>query len=441
MNFIFKAYLRFTLLLLIACLVFGVIACWAFLYPESYKTILPFQQIRPCHVTAALFWILSAAAIGIMYYKNEEFAVQTKLKNAETLFIGTWFIIILLIFINYSAKNFGGREYWEFPPELNIPLLMGWIMFMVSYYSSLFRFKYQNRIPAYTWMWSTGILFFLFTLIEQNLYSIPWFRNSFLREMTVQWKSNGSMVGAWNQMVYGTALFLMVKISGNDSVATTKKAYFSYLLGLINLMFNWGHHIYNLPAASWIRTISYGISMTEWILIISIIQGFKRKLEEIKKLRHIIEYKFLIASEFWVFANLLLALLMSIPAINRYTHGTHITVAHAMGTTIGINTMILLASLCYMLDVNELNQNTKRFISFGFWLSQLSLLVFWLSLIVAGILKGYEAIYLGKTDFNDIMDPVLQVLKVLSYSGLALLAGIASIAIVLIKRAGSFRYE
>lgn len=58
-------------------------------------------------------------------------------------------------------------------------------------------------------------------------------------------------------------------------------------------------------------------------------------------------YRFLMAADYWVIINLAMGILMSIPAINLYTHGTHITVAHAMGTTIGINVMIILASAFY----------------------------------------------------------------------------------------------
>ena len=157
------------------------------------------------------------------------------------------------------------------------------------------------------------------------------------------------MVGAWNQMIYGTALFLMVRISGDEGIARGQKVFVFWFLGLSNLMFNWGHHIYNVPTAGWIRHVAYGISMAEWIFLINIMRGFRHKLAEQRRYKHLLPYRFLIASELWVFLNLFLALLMSIPAINRYTHGTHITVAHAMGTTIGINSMILLASLGYML--------------------------------------------------------------------------------------------
>ena len=85
--------------------------------------------------------------------------------------------------------------------------------------------------------------------------------------------------------------------------------------------------------------------------------------------------------------NLALALLISIPAINYFTHGTHITVAHAMGTTIGINTTILLASVFYIFNRmgwkpadREPGKFQGPFLTFN-----ISLLFFLFSLVMAGI--------------------------------------------------------
>ena len=52
---------------------------------------------------------------------------------------------------------------------------------------------------------------------------------------------------------------------------------------------------------------------------------------------------------------------MSIPAFNLYTHGTQITVVHAMGTTIGINTMIVLAGVFYCLPDEKLDYIWKDY--------------------------------------------------------------------------------
>ena len=419
-----KLLVAFALCMLLATLVFGSVAAFVFVFPDIGMH-LPFEQLRPTHVSAALFWIITAATVGVMHYKKEVFG-EGREPRFQMPFAVLWMAATIAVFGSYALRKFGGREYWEFPPFLCVPLLFAWILWMAAYFRS-----WRNRpkdAPLYVWMWTTGIVFFLITFIEQNLYQIPWFRDSFLREITVQWKSNGSMVGAWNQMIYGTALFLMVKLSGDEGIALGGKVFFFWFLGLSNLMFNWGHHIYNVPTAGWIRHVAYGISMAEWLIFINIIRSFRSKLEEHRKLKHLLVYRFLVASELWVFLNLLLALFMSIPAINRYTHGTHITVAHAMGTTIGINTMILLASLGYMLNVDEAAERVKWSIARGRTLAMVSLLIFWLALIIAGLLKGYRGTVLGMEDFQLLMEPVLQVLHVFAFAGLGLLAGLGLIA-------------
>lgn len=421
MNRSLKIFAAFTLSLLLLGLLLGCVAAWAFLYPAAFREWLPFQQLRPMHVSAALFWIIGGGVTGILFFKKEIFGTAEK-PALEKGFIFLWILTITVVFVSYSLKKFGGREYWEFPAWLGAPLLTGWVLLLLSFFKG-WRQR-PKPAPLYVWMWGTGLCFFLFTFLEQNLYHIPWFRQSFLREITVQWKSNGSMVGAWNQMIYGASLFLMVRLSGDKQIAQSRTAFFFYFLGLTNLMFNWGHHIYNVPGAAWVRHVSYAISMTEWVLFIAIIQGFKAKMSESKRLKHLVTYRFLLAAEGWVFLNLTLALFMSIPAVNRYTHGTHVTVGHAMGTTIGINTMILLGVFSEIISAQKLKETVLRWVRAGFWLTQGSLFIFWLALVTAGFLKGYRQVALGMTNFGEMMQPVQVVLHVFALGGFALLAGI-----------------
>jgi nitric oxide reductase subunit B len=407
-------------------------ASFAFLFPETWNNFLPFYQLRPFHVSAAVFWIISGATACLLFFKNETFTTHKSSPIAEKLFIFFWLGTILVIFGCYALKKFGGREYWEFPPILCFPLMMSWAFLMFSYFRPLL--KTAGKQPIYVWQWTTGVFFFILTFIEQNLWQISWFRESYLREVTVQWKSNGATVGAWNQILYGASLYLMVKLTGNENIAKGKTVFLFYLLGLSNLMFNWGHHIYNVPTPSWIRDFSYLISMTEWIFLIKIIQNFKKIMDERRRLRHLFTYRFIIASEFWVFLNLLLAIAMSIPAINRYTHGTHITVAHAMGTTIGINTMILLGAFSYILKIDDEAGKSRKIISLNYWISQYSLALFWFSLIAAGALKGYRSTAINMTVFQEMMQPVFTIIKVSSFAGIGLLISLGIIACIYISK-------
>ena len=79
--------------------------------------------------------------------------------------------------------------------------------------------------------------------------------------------------------------------------------------------------------------------MTEWILLAHIIYSWIKLLTQQNKKEHSIVYKFLITADNLVFLTLIIALLFSIPAINFFTHGRHITIACLM-STIGINTSI-----------------------------------------------------------------------------------------------------
>ncbi|HNU35609.1 MAG TPA: cbb3-type cytochrome c oxidase subunit I, partial [Methanomassiliicoccales archaeon] len=260
--------------MLLVALVLGVVAALAYLSPGA-AAVLPFQQLRPMHVSAALFWIITGASAVVMRFKDDAFGAARS-PALHAAFLVVWSVSLMLVFGAYGAMRFGGREYWEFPPMIAFPLLGAWLLLLLDYLRSWYR--RDSDPPLYVWMWTTGVVFFLITFVEQNLWQIPWFRENYMRELIVQWKSNGAMVGAWNQMIYGTALYLMVRISGDEGLARGPRAFAFWFLGLSNLMFNWGHHLYNAPTASWIRHLAYGISMAEWVLLIGIVRGFRAKL-------------------------------------------------------------------------------------------------------------------------------------------------------------------
>lgn len=432
---IYLYILRFSLVLLLAGLVFGIAGAFAF-SGESRIGWIPFERLRPLHVSSMVFWILSAAIGGLLFYVQE---IKGKITSSvwARAFSLLWMGTVITILLSFVAGKFGGREYWEYPPQLSLGILAAWVIFAFLFIrTGIWRLKQK---PVYVWMWLTGITFFLATFLESNLWLIPWFRDNVIRDITVQWKANGALVGSWNMLIYGAGFYLMGRISGTDSVAYKPLTFFFYFLGLTNLLFNWGHHTYVLPAAPWIRYISYGISMTEWIIFLNIVRNWRSTLSETRKYFHLVPYRFIAASEFWVFANLFLALMMSIPALHVYTHGTHITVAHAMGTTIGINTMILLASLFYILTINQesLSPATQNWVKAAFWMTNIFLAVFWLSLIAAGIIKAYYITGLGVSNYQFVMSKVYPVILVFAFSGIGLASGLSIHAVILLRRSFS----
>jgi len=397
----------------------GILGGLQYVLPEFLKDALPFSHIRPLHVSLVITWIFTAATGGIYYYMQ----IVSEKKIWSMKLAQIHFILFLItgtgILICFFSGWFGGREYYEFPPALSIPMFISWLLFAINFFKT-FRPKFSTA-PVYIWMWSTGIIFFCFTFIEQYLWNIPWFRDNLIRDITIQWKSLGAIVGSWNQLVYGTAFYIMEKISGNTNLARSRTTFFFYFLGLTNLMFNWGHHTYIVPAAPYIKTIAYVISMTELLILGSIMLAWRESLGKARRNFHLVPYRFLSASDIWIFLNLILAIAMSVPLINNYTHGTHITVAHAMGATIGINTMILLSSIFFIAEDQKFTIANK-FQRSGFWITNISLFVFWLSLIGAGIVKAAQSGM--KTPFSVMMEKLTPWFHAFTLAGFGIFTGI-----------------
>jgi nitric oxide reductase subunit B len=426
-----RALLVLSLSYLLLGLVFGTLSGFQYILPDFLKDQLSFRKTRPLHVYLVITWIFTAAQAGIYYY-------MPRISNRRIFWPGGLWLhfymqlaVSVFIIVSFFAGKFGGREYLEFPPVLGLFILLSWVPFAVNFFATLKPdFK---KIPAYIWFWTTGIIFFFITLSESYLWLFDFFRNNLVRDITIQWKALGSMVGSWNMLVYGTGMYVMEKISGDTRPNRSPLAFFFYFLGLTNLMFNWGHHTYIVPAEPWIRTVAYIISMTELLILGHIILQWRKTVSNARKNYHLIPYRLLTYADAWIFVNLALAIAISVPAWNYYTHGTHITVAHAMGATIGINTMILFASVFYLLQNEnaESHIQERRWIGPGILITNIALLFFWISLLGSGMVKMAGKI--NNKSFNAIMQESKPWFNIFTYSGVIIMIGLIMMIIPAIR--------
>jgi nitric oxide reductase subunit B len=405
---------------LAAGVVFGVIGGFQFIFPQFLEA-LSFTATRPLHVSLVVSWIFLAAVGGIYYYLPNKCDLPLWSERLPHWHFWIFLVTGLVILGSYLAGKFGGREYFEYPAMLSIPIVISWLLFGINYFKTAFR--QAGRWPVYYWMWGTGIFFFMFTFLEAHLWLLPYFRENMVREITVQWKSYGALTGSWNMMVYGTALFVAGKIAGDKNLGRSKLAFVMYFMGLSGLMFGWAHHTYLVPSEPWIRHLAYIVSMSELLILGKILWDWRGTLDAHKKNVHCNAYRFFVAADFWVFLNVILAIIISVPAFNLFTHGTHITVAHSMGTTIGINTMILLGSVYYVIREElpmDIRATCSKKISTGFWTTNIALGVFFLSLVMAGVSKG---IFEGGA-FQQMMLEIRPYLMAFAISGVVLMLGL-----------------
>ncbi len=103
-----------------------------------------------------------------------------------------------------------------------------------------------------------------------------------------------------------------------------------------------------------------------------------------------------------------------------------------MGSTIGINTMILLASVFYVIRAElplEVHAGPSKQVTAGYWLANISLAVFFVSLILAGLGKG---LYDGGS-FQEMMQSIRPFLLTFVASSVTLMLGLAIVLIHAIR--------
>ena len=426
-------FLITALLALLMGVTFGLLAALQYLIPEFLKDLLPFHKMRPFHVTTVITWIVLCATGSIYFYLSQ----VEKFKLFSDKLMKTHFIVFLItgigIYLSYFFGKMEGREYLAFTPILTIPILFGWLLFGINYFKTML--KQVKNWPIYYWMWGTGIVFMMIHLTEAHLWLMPYFREHVIKDLTVQWKSYGSFVGSWNMLVYGISIYVMAKIKGDHAIGRGKLAFFFYFLGLTNLMFGWAHHTYIVPTLPWIRYVAYGVSMTEWIVLGYMIYEWRRSLTKTEKDSYPLAYRFLVTTDFWIFVNLIIALLFSIPAINFFTHGTHITVAHSMGTTIGINTSILFASLLFIVSkISAFTKKEETSIKRSLLGFNISLFLFFMALLVAGARRSHWMYAGNDTSFSNMQESLFWVYMAFFVFGITLTTSMVFIGLPILRK-------
>lgn len=420
------AFIGLAFVYLLTGLLFGVIGGIQYALPPFLKEQLGFEKSRPLHVYLVINWIFTIAQGCIYYFLPRITGKEFSRPKGPWIHFALQVLTSVLIITAFYTGSFGGREYFEFPPVLGGLMALTWLPFAINFFGM--AAPGFTKHPASVWGWTAGIFLFFLSMSESYLWLFDYFFSNEIRDITVQWKGFGSMIGSWNLLMFGCSIYVMEQY-GNVRMGKTKMSYAFLFVGLMNVLFNWGHHIYSVPTASWIKTVAYITSMTEMLILGNIIRNWRKKFKAAQKRFYVLPYRLLSISDVWITLNLIVGVAMSIPQLNYYTHGTHITVAHAMGATIGINTMILMAAAFYILERYFPLQFLKRFklLARGITITNISLIIFWTSMLGSGVTR-----IIGKIEgqpFAVIMERSAPFFKLFAVSGGFILLGLGIVAV------------
>ncbi len=191
-------------------------------WPGSHASF-PFRTMRPLHVTLSTAWIFLAYLAALRVFVPRACGVTWRHPRLSKLSFWLMAAAGATAVGGYLTGRWTGREYVELVPAASAMILAAWALFLVAYFRTVLA--RPRPWPAYLWMWSCGLALFTVTFVEAHLWMLPYFRDNIARDLTVQWKSYGSLVGSWNLVVYGLALYLAERVSGDETTGTRPLAY------------------------------------------------------------------------------------------------------------------------------------------------------------------------------------------------------------------------
>ena len=316
----------------------------------SFQSIgLDLRQLRPIHTAFAAAWIFLGGVAVVHRWLQDHGGVATAGDRWRLrIQVGSWAIAGLGILVTLAMGIGSGREYVGFHPVFSVFILLGWICFVWNFFRVAGPDFFER--PLYLTMWGVGMLFFVVTFVEQHLYLLPSFFGNPVQDLQVQWKATGTLVGSFNLFVYGSIIYIGERISRDARYGHSRLAYALFAVSLLNSFTNFAHHSYHLPQDHIVKWISFVVSMLEITILCRAVYELWRLVNATDEKAFCAARGSFAASKYWTVFILLSSVLISIPPLNALIHGTYVVTGHAMGATIGIDTMILLGAVIWILS-------------------------------------------------------------------------------------------
>ena len=335
-------------------LLFGFLAALYYIPEISARAVkagISLVQLRPLHTTFASAWLFLGAVTAVQKYLSDEFGLPTANEARRfRLQMILWGLAGLAAAITLPLGITSGREYVGFHPSISALIAGGWLLFAWTFFARVGPDFFKR--PVYVYMWAAGILYFLYTFAEAHAWLLDGVWQRPVADLQIQWKSCGALVAAFNQMVYGGLTYFGAKHSGDERIGHSRTAFALFGVGLLNSLTNYAHHTYHLPQSHAIKWIAFAVSMLEIILLLRLLHEVSSALRLRRRplWEHInITERLTSLAKHWNVFLLTLALAISVPPWNSLIHGTHVVMAHAMGSELAIDTYILLGLFAWVL--------------------------------------------------------------------------------------------
>ncbi|MCB9079213.1 MAG: cbb3-type cytochrome c oxidase subunit I [Anaerolineaceae bacterium] len=369
--------------------------------------VLPFQAIRAAHTTMAIIWVVGMWMAGSVYTalllggKTKSWHRPVAILSIVVLALsvaGTMVGIYTsiqgwLTGPEWAIIGSEGTEYLEMGRLWRAGLGLGFVLWTAVLISVLASARVRWRPLLNLLMLAVGGItaaFFASFIYRPDSH---WVVIDFWRWWTVHNWVEG--IFAFFQLLVTGWFLAGLRLVTREEV--TKSAYLEGILVLLAGFLAIGHHFWWVGEPTMWLGVGSVFSTLEvlplFLLLFSALRVLKSKAITLST-QHRWPLYFFLAAAIWQFIGSgILGLLINLPVVNYYEHGTFLTVAHSHASFLGGFGFIALGLLLYAIRHAEPDGWSERRLFWGFWALNVGLaLMLVVSVVPVGVLQLLEAV-------------------------------------------------
>jgi cytochrome c oxidase cbb3-type subunit I len=401
---------------------FGVVASLKMHLPDllTGEGWLTFGRIRPAHLNAMIYGWASIAMMGVSLWIIPRL-VHTELCRPRLAQLGIvlWNVGLVIGIIGILAGRSDGLEWLEMDRYVADPwLVVGGGLVGLSLLATLARRKVDHLYVS-VWYIMAAYLWFPVIFIVGN-----WPTWTGVESAATNWFYAHNVLGLWLTAIsLGAVYYFIPKVLGRPI-----NSYHLSLLGFWALAFFYAlvgmHHLIGGPVPEWMITTSIVASVLMLIPVLAVaVNHHLTVLGRFGALRYSPTLRFIVLGAIAYTAVSLQGMFTALRDVNRITHFTHWTIAHAHVGVYSFVTFVQFGSMYYILPRLVGHEwPSARLIRWHFWLVLTGIALYVIMLTIVGVFQGL-ALVDSTVPFQHSVEVTLPGLVARSIAGFILTAG------------------
>jgi cytochrome c oxidase cbb3-type subunit I len=358
-----------------------------------------FGRLRPVHTSAGIFAFGGSALLGTSFYVVQR-TCRARLWGGEALanfvFWGYQFFIVMAA-LSYVMGFSKGREYAEPEWHIDVWLTVVWVAYLLIFVGTLIK-RTEPHIYVANWFFLAFIITIAVLHIVNNLtwpisiYAAKSYSAfSGVQDALVQWWYGHNAVGFFLTAGFLGMMYYFIPKAANRPI-------YSYRLSIVHFwtlifLYIWAgpHHLLYTALPDWTQTLGMAFSIMLWMPSWGgMINGIMTLSGAWDKLRTDPGLRFSVTAVAFYGMATFEGPVMSVKQVNALSHYTDWGIGHVHSGALGWVAFIIFGAMYYLVPVlwGRRALYSTRLASWHYWIATLGIVLYIVSMWVAGIMEG-----------------------------------------------------